>query len=153
MIYWEDMSVGQTFNTGTVTLTANDIIEYAKAFDPQPYHLDPVFAEQSIFGGHCASGWHMCALMMRLFVDTMHKEGISSHGLSGVDSLRWFMPVFANDSLSALITITDCKLSDEHNGYGVCDCNIDVCNQHGNCVIKLKTNVLIKCKRTEQSNV
>jgi len=153
MIYWDDIKVGQVFNTGTVTITASDIIDYAKDFDPQPYHLDPVVGEQSIFGGHCASGWQVCALMMRLFVDTMNREGVSSHGSSAVDSLRWFLPVFANDSLSAVITITDCKLSDEHTGYGVCDCSVDVSNQHGKSVIKLDTNVLIKCKEPELSNV
>jgi len=150
MIYWEDMSVGQTFSTGTSTLTANDIIEFATEFDPQPYHLDPIKAEQSFFGGHCASGWHMCALMMRLFVDTMKKEGISSHGSSAVDSLRWLMPVFADDVLSAFITITGCTLSDKHHGYGVCDCRIEVNNQHGKNVMQLDTNVLIKCNQVKQ---
>jgi len=153
MIFWDDLKVGQTFNTGSVTLAVDDIIEFAKEFDPQPYHLDPRVAEQSIFGGHCASGWQVCALMMRLFVDTMNREGVSSHGSTGVDSLRWFIPVFTDDSLSALITITDSKLSDEHSGYGVCDCNIVVNNQHGKKVIMLDTNVLIKCKQSKQTNV
>lgn len=145
MIYWNDLKSGQIFTTGAIQITAQDIIEYARDFDPQPYHLDPVIAEDSIFGGHCASGWQVCALMMRLFVDTMNREGIPSSGSSGVESLRWFMPVFANDTLSASITITELQLSDEHNGYGVADCHIDVKNQHDKSVIKLTTNVLIKC--------
>lgn len=153
MIFWDDLSIGKTFNTDTITLSTDDIIDYAKEFDPQPYHLDPVVAEQSIFGGHCASGWHMCALMLRLFVDTLNRENVSSHGSSEVATLRWLIPVFANDTLSAVITITDKKLSIEHNGYGVCDCNIDVSNQHGKSVIKLDTNVLIKCKQSEQAHV
>jgi len=149
MLFWNDLETGQSFTTDTLSLTAEDIIDFAKDFDPQPYHLDPVVAEQSIFGGHCASGWHVCALMMRMFVDTMQREGISSSGSSGVESLRWFKPVFVNDTLSATITISECKLSDEHSGYGVCDCDIDVTNQQGKSVIKLSTNVLIKCKPDE----
>lgn len=152
MIFWDDLKTGQKFETDTLTLSAQDIIDYAKDFDPQPYHLDPVVAEQSIFGGHCASGWQVCALMMRLFVDTMNREGISSSGSSGVESLRWFMPVFADDSLGANITITDRQLSDQHDGYGTCDCTVDVFNQNGKSVIKLDTNVLIKCKPVDTEN-
>jgi len=145
MIYWNDLETGQVFETGKITLSAQDIIDYARDFDPQPYHLDPVVAEKSIFGGHCASGWQVCALMMRLFVDTMNREGISSSGSSGVESLRWFMPVFANDTLNASIAITERKLSDEHEGYGLANCTIDVLNQNGKSVIRLDTDVLIKC--------
>lgn len=146
MIYWNDLKMGQIFETGTITISAQDIIDYALDFDPQPYHLDPVIAEHSIFGGHCASGWQVCALMMRLFTDTMNREGISSSGSTGVESLRWFMPVFANDTLNASITIADRQLSDEHDGYGLANCAIDVLNQHGKSVIKLDTAVLIKCR-------
>ena len=128
MLFWNDLETGQSFTTDTLSLTAEDIIDFAKDFDPQPYHLDPV---------------------VRMFVDTMQREGISSSGSSGVESLRWYKPVFVNDTLSATITISECKLSDEHSGYGVCDCDIDVTNQQGKSVIKLSTNVLIKCKPDE----
>lgn len=153
MIYWDDLETGQVFQTDSITLTAEDIIDYASDFDPQPYHLVPEIGKQSIFGGHCASGWHVCAMMMRLFVDTMNREGISSSGSSGVESLRWFMPVFADDTLNASITITDRSLSDEHDGYGLADCAVDVTNQNGKSVIKLDTNVLIKCKPVESAHV
>ena len=152
MIFWDDLKTGQNFETDTLTLSTQDIIDYAKDFDPQPYHLDPVVAEQSIFGGHCASGWQVCALMMRLFVDTMNREGIPSSGSTGVESLRWFRPVFAEDSLGASITITGRQLSDQHKGYGTCDCAVDVFNQNGKSVIKLDTNILIKCKSVDTEN-
>ena len=153
MIYWNDLEAGQVFETDTITISAQDIIDYAREFDPQPYHLDPVVAEHSIFGGLCASGWQVCALMMRLFVDTMNREGISSSGSSSVESLRWFMPVFANDTLSASITLGERQLSDEHDGYGLVDCAVDVLNQNGKSVIKLDTNVLIECDPVEAEHV
>ena len=80
MQYWDDLKVDSSFKTGSITIDAADIIEYAKDFDPQPYHLDPAVAEKSIFGGHCSSGWQVCALMMRLFVDTLRREGIPTAG-------------------------------------------------------------------------
>lgn len=153
MLYWDDLESGQILNTSTITISAQDIIDYARDFDPQPYHLDPAIAEQSIFGGHCASGWQVCALMMRLFVDTMTREGIPSSGSSGVESLRWFMPVFADDTLSASITITDCHLSAEHKEHGLVNCSIDVTNQNKKSVIKLDTDVLVKCKPTGTDHV
>ena len=85
MQYWDDLKVDSSFKTGSITIDAADIIEYAKDFDPQPYHLDPVVAEKSIFGGHCSSGWQVCALMMRLFVDTLRREGIPTAGATAVE--------------------------------------------------------------------
>jgi len=152
MPYWDDLAVDQQFETSQLTISASDIIDFATEFDPQPYHLDPEVAETSIFGGHCASGWQVCALMMRLFVDTMNREDIPSSGSLGVESLRWFIPVFANDTLRATIKITDCRLSSEHDAHGVMDCTIDVLNQHDKSVIKLDTSVLIKCRPSDTKN-
>ena len=141
--YWEDLEIGKILETGAITIAAADIIEYATDFDPQPYHLDPVVAETSIFGGHCASGWQVCALMMRLFVDSLNRENIQSSGSTSVDSLRWLMPVFAGDTLIAAVTIVDRKLSTEYPGYGLIDCEISVSNQHHKKVIQLTTDVLV----------
>lgn len=144
--YWEDLEVGKTLETGAISIDAADIIEYATDFDPQPYHLDPVVAESSIFGGHCASGWQVCALMMRLLIDTLHRESIQSSGSTRVDALRWFIPVFADDTLIAAVTIIDSKLSTEYPGYGHVDCEISVSNQHQKKVIELTTDVLVAIK-------
>lgn len=151
MQYWEDLSTGHIFMTDEIEIVADDIIEFATEFDPQPYHLDPAVAAQSIFGGHCASGWQICALMMRLLVDTMQRDGVSSIGSTEVGALRWLKPVFANDKLHAKIEITDCQVSGSHNNYGVVDCSIDVMNQSGDKVITLTTNILIE--RRPEANV
>jgi len=151
MQYWEDLSIGQVFETDTITIDAAQIIAYAKQFDPQPYHLDPVVATESIFGGHCASGWQVCALMMRLLVDTMNAENIPSAGSSGVESLRWLKPVFANDTLRAAIEIISHQSAESHPHYGLIDCSINVKNQHDKSVIVLKTDIMIE-KRPESGN-
>lgn len=145
MKYWEELKTGQLFKTGTISISPEDIIEFATQFDPQPYHLDPVIAETSIFGGHCSSGWQVCALMMRLLADTLNNENIPSLGSASVSSLRWLKPVFAYDKLEAMIEITGSRLSDELNGIGLVDCSIDVKNQHGNSVIVLNTDIMIEC--------
>ncbi|OED36612.1 hypothetical protein AB833_26545 [Chromatiales bacterium (ex Bugula neritina AB1)] len=144
MNYWEDIEIGRNFETGEITVTAADIIDFATKFDPQPYHLDPAVAEHSIFGGHCASGWQICALMMRLLVDTMNRDGVRSVGSAEVESLRWHRPVFANDTLNAQICVTGRKPSTDYKQYGLIDCAIEVVNQSGEKVISLTTDMLIE---------
>ncbi len=151
MQYWEDLSIGQVFETSTITIDAAEIIAYAKQFDPQPYHLDPAIAGESIFGGHCASGWQVCALMMRLLADTMNAEDIPSAGSSAVESMRWLKPVFANDTLRATIEILKHRSAESHPHYGLTHCSIDVKNQHDKSVIVLKSDIMIE-KRPESGN-
>lgn len=144
MQYWQDLELGSEFLTDSITLSAANIIDFATDFDPQPYHLNPQVAAESIFGGHCASGWQVCALMMRLLVDALERERIVSAGNTDVESLRWFIPVFAEDSLTAHITISGKSESAEHPEYGLAHFDVDVTNQHAKSVIKLTTRMLIR---------
>jgi len=146
MRYWDDLKVESSFKTGSMTIDASAIVEYAKDFDPQPYHLDPVVAEKSIFGGHCASGWQVCALMMRLFIDTLRREGIPSAGSTGVESLRWYAPVFASDTLHATIDIVELNRTTQYKSHGEMHCSVSVYNQLDTRVIKLNTCMLVPCK-------
>jgi acyl dehydratase len=148
MKYWEELESGQVFQTGTITIDAADIIEFASEFDPQPYHLDPTVAEKSIFGGHCASGWQVCALMMRLLADTLERDHIPSRGSPGVNSLRWLRPVFAGDTLHASITTTALHQAQHANDPGLVDVAIDVLNQNDQSVIVLETQLLIERRPT-----
>lgn len=148
--YWEEITPGERFVTGTISVSASEIIDFAKQFDPQPYHLDPVVGEQSIFGGHCASGWQICSLMMRLFVDTMSSEGIASIGSSEVSSLRWLKPVLANDVLSGKINVESLQPDSPHTGYGSLNCAIDVFNQSNVKVITLSTDMMVQKRPTDK---
>ena len=87
--YWQDLEVGETFSTSdSLTLEREDILEFAAEFDPQPYHLDREAAEASIFGGLCASGWQVSAMMMRLLTDTFHQQEIALLGVASVQQMR-----------------------------------------------------------------
>jgi acyl dehydratase len=99
MIEWfDDLALGMRFKSGEVTVTKEDIKRFAAEFDPQPFHLDEAAAEQTVFKGLAASGWHTAALSMRLCVKARPFGPQPLLGL-GVDDLRWMMPVRAGDVL------------------------------------------------------
>lgn len=106
--YWEDLEPGTTRDLGTVTLSAEDIKEFAEQFDPQPFHIDEAAGHRSIFGSLCASGWHTCALAMRLTVENFLRES-SSMGSPGVENVRWLKPVYPGDTLQLQHTIVEAR--------------------------------------------
>jgi len=99
MEYYEDLEVGDVVEYGSKTVTKSEILEFAEQFDPQPFHLDEEAAEDSVFGGLAASGWHTASICMRLLVDGVLSEQ-ASQGAAGVDELRWKRPVRPGDTLS-----------------------------------------------------
>ena len=90
--YWEDLVPGTMRELGSVTPTAEQTIAFARQFDPQPFHLDEEAAKASLFGGLSASGWHTCAMAMRLMVDNFLLES-SSLGSPGLENIKWLKPV------------------------------------------------------------
>lgn len=100
----DDLTVGDTFETGGITLTEGGIVDFALVHDPQPFHLDKVAATESIFGGLIASGFQTIALTFRLFRDTgvLSDTNLGGHGM---DELRWLAPVFAGDTIRARVTV------------------------------------------------
>ena len=151
--YWQDLEVGETFSTSdSLTLEREDILEFAAEFDPQPYHLDREAAEASIFGGLCASGWQVSAMMMRLLTDTFHQQEIALLGVASVQQMRWKIPVFAGDSLTAEIAVIDRDESSGQPGVGTLDVEILVSNQKDQPVITLKNRLLIAHRDLEVAN-
>ena len=100
MRYFEDVGVGEVDALGTHTFTEAEITAFASRYDPQPFHVDPVAATSTIFGGLIASGWHTCAVMMRLSVEAARRAGAAVTGSPGIDSCRWVKPVRPGDTLS-----------------------------------------------------
>ncbi len=143
MRYWHDCTEGETFNTDQITLSERDILEFAAEFDPQPYHLDRTAGDNSIFGGLCASGWQVCALMMRLLTDTFKSHDIALMGVQGVPSMRWKIPVFAGDSLSGDIDVATLESSTDRKDSGLMRCNVQVKNQKNENVIALQASLYI----------
>ena len=92
MIWWEDFKVGERSEMGRHTFGADEIVTFARQFDPQPFHTDPQAARESAFGGLIASGWHTCAVGMRLMVDQYIGRTVSL-GSPGIEDIRWLRPV------------------------------------------------------------
>ena len=98
-LYWEDLKPGTVLELGSVSPTADEIKAFAGQFDPQPFHVDEQAGRESVFGGLCASGWHTCAMAMRLTVDNFLRHS-SSMGSPGLEKLTWMKPVFPGDVLT-----------------------------------------------------
>lgn len=98
-LHFEDFYIGQKFPLGSRTLKAEEMIAFAREFDPQPQHLDPEAAKQSILGGLAASGWYLSAFAMRMMVDGLFNRS-TSLGSPGIDELQWRRPVLAGDTVS-----------------------------------------------------
>jgi len=103
-LFFEDFTPGETYELGSHTLTADEIVAFARQWDPQPYHVDP--AAESPFGGLIASGWHTCALWMRLYATSLLCRA-DSRGSPGVEELRWLAPVRPGVTLHARLTVLE----------------------------------------------
>jgi acyl dehydratase len=150
--YWQDVEPGESFYTESITISKQEILDFAADFDPQPYHLNSEAAEASIFGGLCASGWHVTALMMRLLTDEFATRRIELLGSNGVSRLRWRKPVFAGDGLSARIFVRDKSPPANDTRFGYINCDVEVDNQAGEQVIVLTTSLMIGTNPGQAAN-
>jgi acyl dehydratase len=116
--YFEDFPEGLSVELGSVALTSEAIVEFARAYDPQPMHTDPVAAESSIYGGLIASGWHTAVAYMRLLVDSQLGDS-ESVGSPGIDHLRWLKPVRPGETLRARFTVVEARLSRSRPDWGI----------------------------------
>jgi acyl dehydratase len=147
--YFEDYLPGAVHEFGSITIEQDEIIEFARRFDPQPFHIDPEAAKQSAFGGLIASGWHTVCLTMRLLVDH-YVSRVASLGSPGVDEVRWRKPVRPGDTLSVRVTVIEAKLSRSKTGQGTTRSLVEVLNQHREVVMTWKGIGLVRCrKRTD----
>jgi acyl dehydratase len=146
--YFEDWTVGETMKTGTVTVSEDAIVAFARLYDPQPFHLDRGAAQASPFKRLVASGWHTAAETMRLIVDSGifgHSGGI---GL-GVDELRWLKPVYPGDTLRVTSEVASKRANPEKRS-GICHFKLTTINQNGEPVMT-HTAIVIVPKRPEAS--
>jgi len=104
MLYFEDLNIGQKILIGPISVTEVEIIEFAKKFDPQPFHIDAEKAKDSLFGGLCASGWHTCSLYMRMLYDGL-LINLASLGSPGMNEIRWLKPLFPNETIKGELHI------------------------------------------------
>jgi acyl dehydratase len=131
--YFEDFEPGQDIDLGLCTVTEDEIVAFARAYDPQPFHVDREAAAHSIYGGVIASGWHTCGMMMRLVVDGLLGRS-SSMGSPGLDGVRWLAPVRAGDTLNVRYRTVQVKASASKPDRGVVWSKWVAINQHGETV-------------------
>ena len=135
--YWEDFKVGERTVLGTKTFTEDEIIGFAKQFDPQVFHVDKDLAKQSYFGGIIASGWHTCAIAMRLMCDAYLNES-ASIGSPGVDNIRWLKPVRPGDTLRMERVILESRPSSSKPDIGIVKSRWEAFNQHNEMVMSME---------------
>ncbi|MEU6119768.1 MaoC family dehydratase [Streptomyces sp. NPDC047117] len=134
--YFEDYVPGAVYTYGSITLTEEEILDFARRFDPQSFHTDPVAAADGPFKGLIASGWHTSAVMMRLYADH-YVSKVASLASPGVDELRWVRPVRPGDTLSIRTTVLDARVSRSKPDRGIVRTGIEVLNQRDESVLTL----------------
>ena len=139
--YFEDLKKGDRFKSEAYEVSEEQIIDFAREFDPQPFHLDRAVADKTIFGGLIASGWHTAAITMRLFVRTL-KFAEGAIGL-GVDELRWPNAVKPNDSLQVEVEIIDLRESRSKPSHGVVRLRYLTTNQRDETVQTMFASALV----------
>lgn len=147
LLYFEDFEPGMVFELGGRTLSKEEIVAFAREFDPQPFHVDEAAASESAFGGLIASGWHTASVFMRLYVDgLLHRA--ASLGSPGVEELRWLRPVRPGDTLRARLTIVDAAPSRSNPGRGTLYLNMEAYNQRDETVMTMKARGLFARRDT-----
>jgi acyl dehydratase len=137
MIWWEDFRVGDSTEMGRHTFTEEEILSFGRQFDPQPFHADPAAAGESVFGGLIASGWHTCAVGMRLMVQNYLRRTVSL-GSPGIDNIRWLKPVRAGDTLVYRRTVVESRASTTRKGVGLVKHRWEAVNQAGELVLTME---------------
>jgi acyl dehydratase len=127
-LYWEDFPVGQVREFGHKVVERDETIAFAKQFDPQPFHLSDEAAEASLFGRLSASGWHTCAMAMRMMCDDYLLRS-SSLGSPGMDELKWHRPVFPGDTLRVKLTVIESRPMNSRPDVGLMRARWEVLNQ------------------------
>ena len=147
--YFEDYIPGSIYEFGTISVTQEQILAFAKDFDPQDFHADPEAAKQTVFGGLIASGFHTAGLMMRLYADH-YLSRVASLSSPGVDELRWKQPVRPGDELSIRVTVVEARRSNSKPDRGIVRSFIEVLNQNHEVVMSMSALNLLLCRNRNQ---
>lgn len=143
--YFEDYAPGTVVEYGPIAVDEDEVIEFARRYDPQPIHVDRERAARGPFGGVIASGWHTAALMMRVLVDRFLSR-VASLASPGIDELRWLAPVRPGDRLSVRVTVVDARRSTSKPDRGVVRSRIEVINDRDEVVMTVKAISMFLCR-------
>jgi acyl dehydratase len=137
LLSYADFTIGRMFHLPVHTITAGEIIDFAKEFDPQPFHLDEASAQAKQAGGLIASGWHTCSIMMRMMCDG-YLLNSPSQGSPGLEEVRWRAPVRPGDTLSATAEVVDKRKSRSNPALGIVFFDYAMKNQREELVMTIK---------------
>jgi len=135
--YWEDFKVGDTAPIGERVVEKAEMIGFARAYDPQPFHIDEDAAKRSMYGGLIASGWHTVAMVMRMTVDSYLNES-ASLGSPGVENVRWLKPVRPGETIRATRKVVETRASKSRPEMGLVKTIWEVFNQDGELVMTME---------------
>src|SRR5690606_26148700 len=143
--FFEDFQPGEVLEFGDYLVTEDEIVEFAKRYDPQPFHVDHQAAERSIYGGLIASGWMTGSIVMRTLVDHFISPE-SSMGSPGVDEIRWTKPVRPGDRLRLRVTVVEARRSQSKPDRGIIQLQQEAINQDGETVMSIRGMGLYRCR-------
>lgn len=143
MQYFEDIEVGAVSRFGSYRVTREEVLDFARKYDPQPFHLDDEAAAQTHFGRVAASGWHTCAMTMAMVVEEMQTSAHAGLGSPGIDDLRWLKPVYPGDTLRCETEVVDKTPSRSRAEMGSFRKRMRVFNQHDEVVMSFTSIGLI----------
>lgn len=137
MRFFEDFPVGEVVEFGGRTVTEDEIVAFAKDWDPQPFHVDAQAAKDSQFGELIASGWHTGCLLMRMMCDAYLLDS-ASEGAPGIDEIRWVKPVRPGDCLRARRATLSARVSNSRPQIGIVEFAYELMNQNGETVLTMR---------------
>ncbi|HLY89571.1 MAG TPA: MaoC family dehydratase [Acetobacteraceae bacterium] len=143
--YFEDYTVGLVDEFGEVEVTAEEIVGFARRYDPQAMHTDAEASARGPFGGLIASGWHTAAMVMRLFVEH-YLSRVATLPAPGIDELRWVLPVRPGDRLRVRVTVTEARRSRSKPDRGIVRSLVEVLNQRDEVVMTQRPMNLMRCR-------
>jgi acyl dehydratase len=160
--FFEDIELEEPIELGSHTFTRDEILSFATRFDPQPFHTDEAAANESIFGGLCASGWHTACIWIRLLVLSRQQAArdIASAGGTparlgpspGIRELKWMKPVYPGDVIAYRSTPVEKRASKSRPEWGIVTARHEGINQHGETVLSLLGSVFVERRSPDQDS-
>lgn len=149
MQYFEDLEVGARTSFGHYEVTSEEVGDFARKYDPQPFHLSDEAAAKTHFGRLSASGWHTCAMTMAMVVDNLKNMDQAGLGAAGIDELRWLKPVYPGDTLRCETELLEKTPSRSRPEMGSFRSRMIVINQNDEPVMSFTSIGLIRTRPTE----
>lgn len=149
-LHYEDFTLGRRFPLGPKIADAEEIIEFAAEFDPQPMHLSEQAGRASILGGLSASGWHTSAMFMRMMIDS-YLIHAASEGAPGIEYMQWRRPVLAGDTLSGHSTVEEARILRSRPHLGIVTLKHELQNQRGELVLASRNAIMMRRRDVQEA--